>query len=113
MKDAAREVKSAEITTAVRDTVLNGENIVKGQYLGILEGEIVAHLGTVKETVTALLNKMVDEDEDSVISFYYGEDVKEEEAEEICSMTEELYGDFDVEVLNGGQPVYNYIISVE
>lgn len=113
MKDAAKEVKSAEITTAVRDTVLNGENIVKGQYLGILEGEIVAHLGTVKETVTALLNKMVDEDEDSVISFYYGEDVKEEEAEEICSMTEELYGDFDVEVLNGGQPVYNYIISVE
>ena len=113
MKDAAREVKSAEITTAVRDTVLNGENIVKGQYLGILEGEIVAHLGTVKETVTALLNKMVDEDEDSVISFYYGEDVKEEEAEELCSMTEELYGDFDVEVLNGGQPVYNYIISVE
>ena len=113
MKDAAKEVKSAEITTAVRDTVLNGENIVKGQYLGILEGEIVAHLGTVKETVTALLNKMVDEDEDSVISFYYGEDVKEEEAEEICSMTEELYGDLDVEVLNGGQPVYNYIISVE
>lgn len=113
MADAAKTVKSAEITHAVRDTVMNGENITEGQVLGILEGNIVVHCDDEFRAITELLDKMVDEDEDSVISVYYGEAVSEEKAAELLSLLEEKYDDFDIELLSGGQPVYNYIISAE
>lgn len=113
MKEAAAAVKSAEVTRAVRDTVMNGEKIVEGQVLGILEGAIVAHCDDMDTAVFTLLEKMADPDENSVISVYYGEDVSEEAAEQLSARIEEKYEDFDVEVLNGGQPVYDFIISVE
>ena len=113
MEQAAKEVKSAEITRAVRDTVMNGENITEGQLLGILEGSIVSHCSNIDQTVTELLSKMVDEDDDSVISLYYGESVSEDEAQRIKEFIEEKYEDFDIDMLPGGQPVYDYIISVE
>ena len=113
MEQAAKEVKSAEITRAVRDTVMNGENITEGQLLGILEGSIVSHCSNIDQTITELLSKMVDEDDDSVISLYYGESVSEDEAQRIKEFIEEKYEDFDIDMLPGGQPVYDYIISVE
>ena len=113
MEQAAKEVKSAEITRAVRDTVMNGENITEGQLLGILEGSIVSHCSNIDQTITELLSKMVDEDDDSVISLYYGESVSEEESQRIKEFIEEKYEDFDIDMLPGGQPVYDYIISVE
>ena len=60
----------------------------------------------------ALLENMVD-DEDAVISFYFGEDVKEADAKALSEEMEDLFDEYDVEVYNGGQPVYDYIISVE
>ena len=113
MGEAAAAVKSAEVTRAVRDTVLHGESIAEGQVLGILEGDIVVHCDDMNTAVFSLLEKMADADENSVISVYYGEGVSDETAEELSSLIEEKYEDFDVEVLKGGQPVYDYIISVE
>lgn len=112
MKEALGGVKSASITKAVRDSHMNGEQILEGEFLGILEGDIVAHGADMKQTVNALLEQMVTED-DAVISFYSGAEVKEEDARALVDEVAEKYGDLDTELYQGGQPVYHYIISVE
>lgn len=112
MNEAITEIKSAEITEAIRDTHMNGEAIHKDEKLGILEGDIVAHRMDMKESFLSLLDKMVGE-EDSVIAIYRGEGANEEEAEALRKAAEEKFDFCDVEVYNGEQPVYNYIISVE
>lgn len=112
MKEALGGVKSASITKAVRDSHMNGEQILEGEFLGILEGDIVAHGADMKQTVNALLEQMVTED-DAVISFYSGAEVKEEDARALVDEVAEKYGNLDTELYQGGQPVYHYIISVE
>ena len=112
MKEALGGVKSASITKAVRDSHMNGEQILEGEFLGILESDIVAHGADMKQTVNALLEQMVTED-DAVISFYSGAEVKEEDARALVDEVAEKYGDLDTELYQGGQPVYHYIISVE
>lgn len=112
MKEALGGVKSASITKAVRDSHMNGEQILEGEFLGILEGDIVAHGADMKQTVNALLEQMVTED-DAVISFYSGAEVQEEDARALVDEVAEKYGDLDTELYQGGQPVYHYIISVE
>ena len=89
MGEAAAAVKSAEVTRAVRDTVLHGESIAEGQVLGILEGDIVVHCDDMNTAVFSLLDKMADADENSVISVYYGEGVSDETAEELSALIEE------------------------
>ncbi|MBP3940330.1 MAG: hypothetical protein J6D00_02395 [Christensenellaceae bacterium] len=111
MTEAIGNVKSAEITDAVRDSHMNGETILKGEKLGILEGDIVAHKADLMESFMELLAKMVGED-DSMISIYTGEDASEDVSEALRAAAEEAY-DCDVELYAGKQPVYSYIISVE
>ena len=114
MKEAISGVKSAQITTAVRDSKVVGQDfeVRDGEFIGLLEGNIVSHGETIEEAATELLKLMVTED-DSIISVYYGEEVSEEDAEAIAADFEETYDDLDVEVYAGKQPVYHYIISVE
>lgn len=112
MREALGSVKSASVTKAVRDSHMNGEQILEGEFLGILEGDIVSHGTDMKQTVEALLEKMVTED-DAVISFYSGAEVAEEEARALVDEVAEKYDDLDTELYQGGQPVYHYIISVE
>ena len=112
MKEALGGVKSAAITKAVRDSHMNGEQILEGEFLGILEGDIVSHGTDMKQTADALLEQMVTED-DAVISFYSGAEVAEEEARALVDEIAEKYDDLDTELYQGGQPVYHYIISVE
>ena len=112
MKEALSGVKSAAITKAVRDSHMNGEQILEGEFLGILEGDIVSHGTDMKQTADALLEQMVTED-DAVISFYSGAEVAEEEARTLVDEIAEKYDDLDTELYQGGQPVYHYIISVE
>ena len=112
MSDVISEVKSAQITYAVRDTVVDDKTIAPGDILGILEGKI-SYVGTeVNETVCALLDTMVDDDS-SVITLFYGEGIEAEAAEEFKTILAEKYEDCDVYVHFGGQPVYYYFISVE
>lgn len=112
MKEAMASVKSAQVTSAVRDSRMNGDAISKGEILGIFEDEIVAHGTDMKQTVRELVAKMAT-DEDAVITLYYGEDAGEQETEGLAEMLREEYEDFDVETYAGMQPVYDYIISVE
>ena len=111
MNEAISLVETAQITIAVRDTVIDGENIIEGEYLGILEGKIVVHHQDLKETFTTLLKKMKEDAE--VITIYYGEDITEETAEAFKLEAESIYEEADIELYNGNQPVYYFMISAE
>ncbi len=112
MKKAITEVKSAQITTAVRNSVMNDHNILEGEIIGMVDGKIVAH-NTDVLTVFDRLLKCVVTDDDSVISLYYGDNVTEEDANVLAELALETYDNCDVETYMGGQSVYDYIISVE
>ena len=105
-------VKSAEITYAVRDTVINDVEIHKDDMMGIGDAGILAVGKDRDETALACLEKMVGE-ETEIISVYYGEDVTEEEAEKFRESILARFNSCDVELQFGGQPIYYYILSAE
>ena len=111
MKEAVSAVQTAQITIAVRDTTLDGENIIEGEYLGMLEGRIVVHHKDLKTTYTELLKKMNQDAE--VITVYYGEGITEEVAAEYETLAGEVFEDADIELYDGKQPVYYFMISAE
>ncbi len=112
MKDYIEEVKTGEVTFAVRDTEINKRKINKDDIIGISKGDIVASGKSVEATSLELIENMVDEDS-SIISVFYGEDVSEEDAEALSDILEEKYSDIDIELIYGGQPLYYYLISLE
>ncbi|UOQ43096.1 DAK2 domain-containing protein [Halobacillus salinarum] len=106
-------VKTGQITYAVRDTQIEGLTIEKGHFMGIAEGKISS---TDKDKLTAaksLLKQMVDEEEDEILTVIYGEDVKASEVEELETFLEDQFEDLEIEVHQGGQPIYSYIFAVE
>ena len=105
-------VKSAEVTYAVRDTILDDVEIHKDDIMGIGDSGILAVGKERDETALACLEKMVD-DETEIISVYYGQDVTEEEAENFRSRILSRFDSCDVELQFGGQPIYYYILSAE
>ncbi len=112
MLDAISRVKTGQVTYAVRDTSINGMNIQKGNIMGIGDHEILAIGTVVEDTALTMLDKMVD-DCSEIICIYYGDEVDEELANELCRNVENKYPDMSVELHPGGQPIYYYIISVE
>lgn len=112
MCDILSGVKSAQVTYAVRNTEVGEKVINPGDILGIYEGNITDVTENVKDAVFGLLDKMVD-DESSVITLFWGEEVSNAEADDILCEIEEKYDECDVCMHFGGQPVYYYLISVE
>ena len=112
MMEAVSKVKTGQITYAVRDTRIDDKEIHEGDIMGIGDNGMLAvgkeRADVAKETVAAMMD-----DEAEVISVYYGADIAEEEAEELCAFLEEEYPDCEVELNMGGQPIYYYVISVE
>ena len=112
MVEAISTVKTGQVTYAVRDTEIDGFEIKENDYMGIGDKSILA-VGTDMNTVTIeMLEKMIDEDSE-MVSIYFGSDSSEEAAAEIAEAIEEKYPDVDVEINDGGQPIYYYVISVE
>ncbi len=112
MKKAMTAVKTIEITRAVRATRLGNLKIKRKQPIGFLDGDLVA----VGDTAVEVLNKVFDRLDlarAEVITVYCGEDVRTEEAEQVSSSLREKYHQLQIEVVSGGQPHYNYIVSVE
>nr|WP_053366154.1 DAK2 domain-containing protein [Bacillus sp. FJAT-27245] len=112
MSEAMRHVKTGQITFAVRDTNIDGLDIEKGDFMGINEGKIVVKS---KEKVAAaqeLLAKMLD-DESEILTILQGEGVTEAEIAEIASFVEDNYGDVEIEIHNGEQPLYSFIFAIE
>ncbi|WP_405320767.1 DAK2 domain-containing protein [Frisingicoccus sp.] len=105
-------VKSGQVTYAVRDTVLDDKTITEGDIMGIGDAGILSVAKDIDSAVIELVEALVDDD-DELISIYYGEDISEEEAESLAEEIEVRYPDVDVELQNGGQPIYYYVLSVE
>ena len=105
-------VKTGQVTYAVRDTLIDDKEIKQGDYMGIGDSAILSVGQDMDAVIKDMVAQMVD-DESSIISVYYGEEVKEDAAETLGSELEALYPDCEVEVHSGGQPIYYYVISVE
>lgn len=112
MIEAIGSVIDASVTYAVRDTTINGKEIHKDDIIGIASKDIISSGKTVFDVVTETVDKLMDEDI-SLVTLFYGEDVKEEYAEEVREAIEEKYPDIDIDVIKGDQPIYYYIISLE
>jgi DAK2 domain fusion protein YloV len=112
MNRAIGEVKTGLITYAVRDSNFDGVDIEEGNFLGITEGKISAVGEEITDVINKVMNAMIDEDS-SLITIYYGNDVSEDDALKLEEDLKANYEDCDVEVHYGGQPLYYYILSVE
>jgi DAK2 domain fusion protein YloV len=110
--EAIEQVSSGHITYAVRDSVMEDKEIKKDDYIGIGNGQLLESDGDLDKVVFGILEKLV-QDPDGVITVYYGQDVEETDAKALAERIEEKYPDCDVDVYNGGQPLYYYIFSVE
>jgi hypothetical protein len=112
MKSAIQDVKTGQITFAVRDTSIDSIAISEGDYLGISDEGIKAVDVDLEKATLELIDKIMDDDAE-LVTIYYGEDIQESDAEKIAEYIEANYKDAEVEIHYGGQPLYYYIISVE
>ena len=112
MLEEIKNVKTGQMTYAVRATHIDDKEIHEGDIMGIGDSGILAVGKDLEETTKELIANLVDEDSE-LISIYYGEEVSEEEAEKFAGEIEELYPDVDVDIQFGGQPIYYYVLAVE
>ncbi|MGT2771906.1 DAK2 domain-containing protein [Streptococcus marimammalium] len=112
MTESLSDVTSGSVTLAVRDTTIDGLAIKKDDILGMVNGKIVVSNPDMESALKETFNQMIDEDSE-IISIYVGEDGSKEISDKIVSYLEETYDDLDIEVHQGDQPVYPYLMSVE
>jgi uncharacterized protein len=112
MKQVMSLIKTAQITYAVRDTIVNDKKIVKGNIIGIINDEIEVVSQNNKDCVIDVIQSMIDETTD-IVTIYYGEDITSLEVYELEECLKKTYENLDIEIVNGGQSVYFYIISTE
>lgn len=112
MTEELENVKTGQVTYAVRDTEFDDKIIKQGDYMGIGDKSILSVGSDMVETTREMIASMVDE-ETAIICIYYGEEIEEEDAHTLGAELEEEYSDVEVEIHYGGQPIYYYVISVE
>lgn len=112
MNELISNVKTGEITYAVRDTEINGVKIQKDEYMGIADGQIICSHKERDLTVNHLVDALID-DNSEIITIMYGDDVTEKELEELSLYIDEKYGEVEVEVIEGNQSIYSFILAVE
>ncbi len=105
-------VKTGQVTYAVRDTEIDGKTIKQNDFMGIGDKSILSVGTDLRATTLEMVDAMVDEDS-AIVSIYFGSDSDEDSANELAAAIEEKYPDVEVEVNDGGQPIYYYVISVE
>ncbi len=112
MIHAIDNVKAGQVTYAVRSTSVNGFNLHEGDIIGLDDKKILAKGSNVDDTLLSLIDKLKDSTHE-IITLYYGQDIKEEEAEALAARIAEKFPDCDVDYHFGGQPIYYYIVSLE
>ena len=112
MYEEISHVKTCQLTYAVRDTHIDDKEIKEGDIMGVGDKGILAVGKNLKDTAVASIEEMIDE-ESELISIYYGEDISESDAQVFCDQIQKAFPDCEVELNEGGQPVYYYVISVE
>ncbi len=112
MTEEMDAVLSGQVTVAVRDTTIEGRPIKKDDYMGIVDGKIVVTQPTCEQAAIEMAKVMLDEDSE-IVTIIYGQDGSKEQANEIAAQLEELDPEIEIEIHEGDQPVYPYLISVE
>ena len=113
MTESMEQIKTGQVTYAVRNTTIDDEEIHEGDIMGLGDHSALLAVGhEVEEVVLQMIGEMVDDDSE-LISVYYGEDISQEQADALEEKIAERYPDCDLEVNFGGQPIYYYIVSVE
>ncbi|MBX7753409.1 fatty acid kinase catalytic subunit FakA [Staphylococcus aureus] len=112
MADSVNDVKSGSLTYAVRDTKIDGVEIKKDAFMGLIEDKIVSSQSDQLTTVTELLNEMLADDSE-ILTVIIGQDAEQAVTDNMINWIEEQYPDVEVEVHEGGQPIYQYFFSVE
>ena len=112
MTESMSDVHTAQVTYAARNSDFDGYEIKAGEYLALLDGKLVGSF-TDMDKVTEKIAEAVEGFDPEIITVYYGEDVNEADAEKTAAILENSLSDAEVTVVNGGQPVYYYMISVE
>lgn len=114
MNESIKEMHVAEISISIRDTSINGIEILRDDYLGILDGNIVTSNSKIVDTALKTIETALENDEDlSLITLYYGEEVDKKDAKDLVKKISKKHKDVDVELVYGGQPVYYYTITLE
>mgnify|MGYP003407524116 CR=1 FL=1 len=112
MTEGFAHVKTGQVTYAVRDTSIDGVEIRKDDYMALAEGKIILSTPQMMDAAKEVINHLVDEDSE-IITVIYGEDATEEQANELASFIEENFADAEVEIVEGKQSLYPFILSVE
>lgn len=112
MNDVLGDVKTGELTYSVKDTKINGNEIKKGDFIGITSGEIVSTAVDRLDAVKLLVDKLVDEDTE-IATIFYGKDVKPSEADNLSEYINSLNSDVEIEIIEGKQDIYSYILAIE
>lgn len=112
MRDAVNEVESGEITTATRSVELNGVQVEAGQVIGLVNERLVAAGETIEQVIWPMLEKMALADRE-ILTLYYGDDIQTEQVDELAARISDRYREQEIELVEGGQPYYQYILSVE
>jgi dihydroxyacetone kinase-like predicted kinase len=112
MADASAQVETIEITRAVRTTQINGLAILEGQFIGLVNDNLVMVADDISSLTKNLLEYIAAE-QFEIVTIYRGQDISESEAQALARSVSEDYPDLEIEVLDGGQPHYYYIISAE
>lgn len=112
MEEAKDNVKTGQVTFAIKDTAIDGVEIRKNQYMAICDGKIVASTAVRLDALKQCLSELIDPDEDELITMIVGEDVNDDEVEAIQSYIEDNY-DLELDLIEGNQPVYSFILGVE
>ena len=112
MLEEIGNIKTGQVTYAVRDTEIYDIKVSKDDYMGVGDSTILCVGKELEPTVLEMIDKMVDDDS-SLISIYYGEEISKEDAQSLTEKAEDQFGDCDIELHFGGQPIYYYIVSVE
>jgi hypothetical protein len=112
MKEAITEVRTGEITTATRSVNLNGVDVQEGAVIGLLDGTLVVSSNTIEDACLQLLEK-AQAGEYDLITMFYGENISHTEANRIADLVREKYPQQELELKEGGQPHYQFIIGIE
>ncbi len=112
MNESLENVLTGQVTFAVRDTEINGSSIKKDDIIGLSDKDIISSGNNITDVSLDLLKKLINEDT-SIITIIYGNDVSEEDAKSLAEKITEEYKDIDIEFVYGGQPLYFYLFAVE
>lgn len=112
MSEAIENVKSGEVTYSIRDTEIGGVKIKANDHMGIMNGDIVVSTSQRLEALKELLEKMINDDSE-IVTFFYGKDTPKEEVDQLEGLSKNLNKNIEIEIVNGKQDIYSYIVSVE